>query len=57
MFLVPVWCFITDPLYCVECVDGSESLVEIDVNNSDVASCEMLTQHFPREAEKYNVIY
>ena len=37
MFLVPVWCFITDPLYCVECVDGRESLIEIDVNNSDVA--------------------
>jgi hypothetical protein len=49
--------FITDPLYCVECVDGSESLIEIDVNNSDVASCEMLTQRLPREAEKYNVVY
>jgi len=57
LFLVAVWCFITDSLYCVECVDGSESLIEIDVNSSDVASWEMLTQGLPREAEKYNVIF
>jgi hypothetical protein len=57
MFLVPVWRFITDPLCCAESVDGSESLIAIDVNNSDVASFEMLTQRLPQEAEKYNVIY
>jgi hypothetical protein len=57
MFLVPVWRFITDPLCCVESVDGSESLIAIDVNNSDVAYFEMLTQHLTREGEKYNVIY
>ena len=57
MFLVLVWCFITDPLYCAECVGGSESLTEIDVSSSDVASCEMLIQGFPREAEKYNVTF
>jgi hypothetical protein len=57
VLFVPVWCSITDLLYCVECVDGCERLIEIDVNDLDVASCEMLTQRLPRESEKYNVIY
>jgi hypothetical protein len=57
VLFVPVWCSIIDPLDCVECVDGSERLIEIDVNGLDVASCEMFTQRLPRESEKYDVIY
>ena len=56
MPLVPVCCFVIDPLHRVECEDGSEHLFQVDINNSDVASCEILTQRLPREAEIYKVI-